>query len=67
MLYFTKGYDQSLEEALNGAIFDEDHDESMYKCWTLNEQVKHSYINAQQVFLSKMFPKNFNWLFWFNI
>lgn len=27
MLYFTKGYDQSLEEALNGAIFDEDHDE----------------------------------------
>lgn len=29
MLYFTKGYDQSLEEALNGAIFDEDHDESM--------------------------------------
>lgn len=30
MLYFTKGYDQSLEEALNGAIFDEDHDESMH-------------------------------------
>lgn len=28
MLFFTKGYDQSLEEALNGAIFDEDHDES---------------------------------------
>lgn len=28
MLYFTKGYDQTLEEALNGAIFDEDHDES---------------------------------------
>lgn len=27
MLFFTKGYDQSLEEALNGAIFDEDHDE----------------------------------------
>lgn len=29
MLFFTKGYDQTLEEALNGAIFDEDHDESM--------------------------------------
>lgn len=28
MLFFTKGYDQSLEDALNGAIFDEDHDES---------------------------------------
>lgn len=28
MLFFTKGYDQSLEQALNGAIFDEDHDES---------------------------------------
>ncbi|XP_037033066.1 GTP cyclohydrolase 1 isoform X1 [Bradysia coprophila] len=27
MLFFTKGYDQSLEEAINGAIFDEDHDE----------------------------------------
>ncbi|XP_022901696.1 GTP cyclohydrolase 1-like [Onthophagus taurus] len=27
MLFFTKGYDQSLEETLNGAIFDEDHDE----------------------------------------
>lgn len=27
MLFFTKGYEQSLEEALNGAIFDEDHDE----------------------------------------
>jgi GTP cyclohydrolase IA len=28
ILFFTKGYEQSLEEALNGAIFDEDHDES---------------------------------------
>lgn len=27
MLYFTKGYDQSLEEILNDAIFDENHDE----------------------------------------
>lgn len=27
MLFFTKGYDQNLEEALNDAIFDEDHDE----------------------------------------
>ncbi|XP_055307123.1 GTP cyclohydrolase 1 [Sitodiplosis mosellana] len=27
MLFFTKGYDQSIEEALNGAVFDEDHDE----------------------------------------
>ncbi|XP_055372698.1 GTP cyclohydrolase 1-like [Condylostylus longicornis] len=27
MLFFTKGYDQNLEEVLNGAIFDEDHDE----------------------------------------
>jgi len=27
MLFFTKGYDQSLEQAINGAIFDEDHDE----------------------------------------
>ena len=41
MLYFTKGYDQSLEEALNGAIFDEDHDESMLNFKVLNEQVKH--------------------------
>lgn len=28
MLFFTKGYEQSLEQAINGAIFDEDHDES---------------------------------------
>ncbi|XP_050312080.1 GTP cyclohydrolase 1-like [Anthonomus grandis grandis] len=27
MLFFTKGYDQNLEEVLNDAIFDEDHDE----------------------------------------
>ncbi|XP_031625857.1 GTP cyclohydrolase 1-like [Contarinia nasturtii] len=27
MLFFTKGYDQSIEEALNGAVFDEDYDE----------------------------------------
>ncbi|XKL60722.1 hypothetical protein PGB90_007779 [Kerria lacca] len=27
MLFFTKGYDQTLEDVLNGAIFDEDHDE----------------------------------------
>ncbi|KAK7863606.1 hypothetical protein R5R35_006148 [Gryllus longicercus] len=27
MLFFTKGYDQSLEEVLNDAIFDEEHDE----------------------------------------
>ncbi|CAH2098631.1 unnamed protein product [Euphydryas editha] len=27
MLFFTKGYDQSLEEVLNNAIFDEDTDE----------------------------------------
>ncbi|KAL1517674.1 hypothetical protein ABEB36_001409 [Hypothenemus hampei] len=27
MLYFTKGYDQSLDEILNNAIFDENHDE----------------------------------------
>ncbi|CAO1407154.1 unnamed protein product [Diamesa serratosioi] len=27
MLFFTKGYDQSLETTLNGAVFDEDHDE----------------------------------------
>ncbi|XP_017148965.1 GTP cyclohydrolase 1 isoform X3 [Drosophila miranda] len=27
MLYFTKGYDQCLEDVLNGAVFDEDHDE----------------------------------------
>lgn len=27
MLFFTKGYDQSLEDVLNNAVFDEDHDE----------------------------------------
>ncbi|KAF7273474.1 GTP cyclohydrolase 1-like [Rhynchophorus ferrugineus] len=27
MLFFTKGYDQNVEEVLNDAIFDEDHDE----------------------------------------
>ncbi|XP_048003693.1 GTP cyclohydrolase 1-like [Leguminivora glycinivorella] len=27
MLFFTKGYDQTLEEVLNGAVFDEDTDE----------------------------------------
>ncbi|XP_036231644.2 GTP cyclohydrolase 1 isoform X2 [Bactrocera oleae] len=27
MLFFTKGYDQNLEDVLNGAVFDEDHDE----------------------------------------
>ncbi|XP_055386743.1 GTP cyclohydrolase 1-like [Condylostylus longicornis] len=27
MLFFTKGYDQSIEDVLNGAIFDENHDE----------------------------------------
>ncbi|XP_065369622.1 GTP cyclohydrolase 1 isoform X1 [Calliphora vicina] len=27
MLFFTKGYDQCLEDVLNGAVFDEDHDE----------------------------------------
>ncbi|XP_050312425.1 GTP cyclohydrolase 1-like [Anthonomus grandis grandis] len=27
MLYFTKGYDESLEDILNDAIFDENHDE----------------------------------------
>ncbi|XP_065834766.1 GTP cyclohydrolase 1-like [Oscarella lobularis] len=27
MLHFTKGYQQTLEEVVNGAIFDEDHDE----------------------------------------
>ncbi|XP_077277957.1 GTP cyclohydrolase 1-like isoform X2 [Temnothorax americanus] len=27
MLFFTKGYDQSLEDVINDAIFDEDHDE----------------------------------------
>lgn len=38
MLFFTKGYDQSLEEALNGAIFDEDHDES--------KSIKDNYVAA---------------------
>ncbi|XP_064084850.1 GTP cyclohydrolase 1-like isoform X3 [Macrobrachium nipponense] len=27
MLYFTKGYDQTIEDVMNGAIFDEDHDD----------------------------------------
>ena len=27
MLFFTKGYEQNLDDALNGAVFDEDHDE----------------------------------------
>nr|CBX89809.1 GTP-Cyclohydrolase [Dictyocaulus viviparus] len=27
MLYFTKGYEQQLDEILNEAVFDEDHDE----------------------------------------
>jgi len=27
MLYFTKGYEESLKDILNGAVFDEDHDE----------------------------------------
>ncbi|KAE9419415.1 hypothetical protein Angca_005028 [Angiostrongylus cantonensis] len=27
MLYFTKGYEQHLDEILNDAVFDEDHDE----------------------------------------
>ncbi|XP_023318521.1 GTP cyclohydrolase 1 isoform X1 [Trichogramma pretiosum] len=27
MLFFTKGYDQSLDDVINDAIFDEDHDE----------------------------------------
>jgi hypothetical protein len=29
--FFISGYEQSLEEALNGAIFDEDHDESEFQ------------------------------------
>lgn len=40
MLFFTKGYDQTLEQALNGAIFDEDHDESelikSFMCYILS-------------------------------
>lgn len=31
MLFFTKGYDQNLDETLNGAVFDEDHDESKWR------------------------------------
>ncbi|XP_068227184.1 GTP cyclohydrolase 1 [Palaemon carinicauda] len=27
MLYFTKGYDQTVDDVMNGAIFDEDHDD----------------------------------------
>lgn len=27
MLYFTKGYDQTVEDVMNGAVFDEDHDD----------------------------------------
>lgn len=27
MLYFTKGYDQTIEDVLNDAVFDEDHDD----------------------------------------
>lgn len=27
MLFFTKGYEQQIEDVINGAVFDEDHDE----------------------------------------
>ncbi|KAG7177216.1 GTP cyclohydrolase 1-like 1, partial [Homarus americanus] len=27
MLYFTKGYDQTIEDVMNDAVFDEDHDD----------------------------------------
>lgn len=27
MLYFTKGYEENLKNIINGAIFEEDHDE----------------------------------------
>nr|XP_045618950.1 GTP cyclohydrolase 1-like [Procambarus clarkii] len=27
MLYFTKGYDQTIEDVMNGAVFNEDHDD----------------------------------------
>ncbi|XP_042878666.1 GTP cyclohydrolase 1-like [Penaeus japonicus] len=27
MLFFTKGYDQTIEDVMNGAVFDEDHDD----------------------------------------
>ncbi|EDO25857.1 predicted protein, partial [Nematostella vectensis] len=27
MLYFTKGYEEKVQEILNDAVFDEDHDE----------------------------------------
>ena len=27
MLYFTKGYEENVQDLVNGAVFDEDHDE----------------------------------------